>query len=205
MDEENRILCGEMLQFLRSQSGASAGGPNTKDLQPRDDNDDDDDDASSVFTDTYTNSTATETNTMSDTYTQASSSKNHAMTSPNIANMSASKRLNFATEGKKQETSDAYRQSQKAMTPAPQTQRGNVANAVPNRVQGRFRKSSHCGACNNKVGYRKIDIKGKSRNRPEKYRACQPSLILSDFVILCTAKLKNRNRRALYLQKWLGT
>ena len=87
----------EMLESL--QSGAlPAGGPNTKDLQPRDDNDDDDDDASSVFTDTYTNSTATETNTMSDTYTQPSSSKNDAMTSPNIANMSASKRLNFATE-----------------------------------------------------------------------------------------------------------
>ena len=96
MDEENRILCRRDVAISSQSKGFPAGGPNTEDLPPRDDNDDDD--ASSVVTDTYTNSTATETNTMSDTYTQASSSKNHAMTSPNIANMSASKRLNFATE-----------------------------------------------------------------------------------------------------------
>ena len=62
----------EMLESLRS-GALPAGGPNTEVLPPRDDYDDDD--ASSVVTDTYTNSTATETNTMSDTYTQASSSK----------------------------------------------------------------------------------------------------------------------------------
>ena len=154
--------------------GLPAGGPNTEDLPPRDDYDDDD--ASSVVTDTYTNSTATETNTMSDTYTQPSSSKNEGITSPNIANMSASKRLNFATEGKKQETSDAYRQSQKAMTPAPPTKRGKVANTVPNRVQvDDFEiKFTDAGLATTKSGLEKLS-RAKAEIDPQNMGTCQPS------------------------------
>ena len=168
MDKKIEFCVEEMLQSLRGQSGAlPAGGSNNKDLEPHDGNESDD--ASSVFTDTYTNSTATETNTMSDTYTQASSSKNKGMTSPNVTNIPVSKRLNFAAEGKKQETSDAYLQSQKATTPDPQAKRSNVVNVAPNRVavDDFESKFTDAGLATSKAGLERLISRAKAEIDPQ--------------------------------------